>query len=103
MQFLNAGKYIANVADGSVQFYGARSETLDVVPGIAPRYNSSRLYHSQPVMKTEPQWTVLLSKLASHEQDEEKRRLMLKEIDRLSEQVPPKKRPQSNNRDFRAA
>ena len=26
MQFLNAGKYIANVANGSVQFYGRRSE-----------------------------------------------------------------------------
>jgi hypothetical protein len=54
-------------------------------------------------MKTEPEWRVLLCKLAAHEQDREKRRVLLKEIDRLSEKEPPKKRPQSDNRNVRVA
>jgi hypothetical protein len=54
-------------------------------------------------MKTDSRWRVLLSKLAAHELDREKRRVLLKEIDRLSEQEPPKECPQPDNRDVKAA
>jgi len=53
-------------------------------------------------MKT-AQWRFLLWKLASHEQDKEKRRILFKEIDRLSKPEPLKKLPHSYNRNVKAA